>query len=226
MRLQKRKKSIWLRSKALIRIVFYLLMIAVPIYAGFSAYKFFARPDDIVNEETQPSLVSTDPAVSVVSSEVSHQKTKPLSPDVSKIKDDVQRKGTWIKIRKHEHKLYVMKDSEVIKAYGIAVGKNPGQKERAGDCRTPEGNFTVQQIQNAGSWTHDFKDGKGVIMGAYGPWFIRLKTGWNGIGIHGTHDPGSIGTDVTEGCIRLQNKDVEELKKQYIKVGLPVVIEE
>ena len=63
-------------------------------------------------------------------------------------------------------------------------------------------------------------------MGAYGPWFIRLKTGWNGIGIHGTHDPGSIGTDVTEGCIRLQNKDVEELKKQYIKVGLPVVIEE
>ena len=225
MRLEKRKKSIWVRSKALIRIVFYLLMIAVPIYAGFSAYKFIARPDDIVKEETQPSRGSTDSAMSVVSSEVS-QKTKPLSPDVSKIKDDVQQKGTWIKIRKHEHKLYVMKDSKVIKAYGIAVGKNLGQKERAGDCRTPEGSFTVQQIQNAGSWTHDFKDGKGVIKGAYGPWFIRLKTGWNGIGIHGTHDPGSIGTDVTEGCIRLQNKDVEELKKQFIKVGLPVVIEE
>lgn len=201
-------------------------MIAVPICAGFSAYKFFARPDDIVKEETQPSRGSTDSAMSVVSSEVSNQKTTPLSPDVSKIKDDVQQKGTWIKIRKHEHKLYVMKDSKVIKAYGIAVGRNPGQKERAGDCRTPQGRFTVQQIQNAGSWTHDFKDGKGVIKGAYGPWFIRLKTGWNGIGIHGTHDPGSIGTDVTEGCIRLQNKDVEELKKQYIKVGLPVVIEE
>ena len=225
MRLQKRKKSIWLRSKALIRIVFYLLMIAVPIYAGFSAYKFFTRPDDIVKEEKQASQGSTKAAMSADPSEVS-QKTKPLSPDVSKIKDDVQRKGIWIKIRKHEHKLYVMKDSEVIKAYGIAVGKNPGQKERAGDCRTPQGNFTVQQIQNAGSWTHDFKDGKGVIKGAYGPWFIRLKTGWSGIGIHGTHDPGSIGTDVTEGCIRLQNKDVEELKKQYIKVGLPVVIEE
>ena len=225
MRLQKRKKSIWVRSKALIRIVFYLFMIAVPIYAGFSAYKFFTGTDDIVKDEKQASQGSTKAAMSADPSEAS-QKTKPLSPDVSKIKDDVQRKGTWIKIRKHEHKLYVMKDNEVIKAYGIAVGRNPGQKERAGDCRTPEGNFTVQQIQNAGSWTHDFKDGKGVIMGAYGPWFIRLKTGWNGIGIHGTHDPGSIGTDVTEGCIRLQNKDVEELKKQYIKVGLPVVIEE
>lgn len=225
MRLRKRKKSIGVRSKALIKIIFYLLMIAVPIYAGFSAYKFFTGPENNVKEETQSFQESTNSAMSVVSSEVS-QKTKPLSSDVSKIKDGVQREGIWIKIRKHEHKLYVMKDSEVIKAYGIAVGRNPGQKERAGDCRTPEGSFTVQQIQNAGSWTHDFKDGKGVIKGAYGPWFIRLKTGWNGIGIHGTHDPGSIGRDVTEGCIRLQNKDVEELKKQYIKVGLPIYIEE
>lgn len=225
MRLQKREKSIGVRSKALIKVISYLLMIAVPIYVGFSAYKFFTGPEKNLKEETQSSQESANSAISIESSEVS-QKTKPLSPDVSQIKDEVQRKGTWIKIQKQEHKLYVMKDSEMIKAYEIAVGRNPGQKERAGDCRTPEGNFTVQQIQNAGSWTHDFKDGKGVIKGAYGPWFIRLKTGWNGIGIHGTHDPESIGTDVTEGCIRLQNKDVKELQKQYIKVGLPVVIEE
>lgn len=200
-------------------------MIVVPIYAGFSAYRLIVSPDNNLKDETQSSPKSTNSAMSVESSEAI-QITKPISQDVSQINDEVQRKGTWIKIQKNEHKLYVMKGSEVIKAYGIAVGRNPGQKERAGDCRTPEGNFTVQQIQNAGSWTHDFKDGKGAIKGAYGPWFIRLKTGWNGIGIHGTHDPGSIGTDITEGCIRLQNKDVEELKKQFIKVGLPVVIEE
>ena len=200
-------------------------MIVVPIYAGFSAYRLIVSPDNNLKDETQSSPKSTNSAMSVESSEAI-QITKPISQDVSQINDEVQRKGTWIKIQKNEHKLYVMKGSEVIKAYGIAVGRNPGQKERAGDCRTPEGNFTVQQIQNAGSWTHDFKDGKGAIKGAYGPWFIRLKTGWNGIGIHGTHDSESIGRDVTEGCIRLQNNDVEELKRQYIKVGLPVVIEE
>ena len=223
MRLEKRKKSIWVRSKALIRIVFYLLMIAIPVYAGFTAYKLIADPDNNVKDERQSSQVFADSATMIVSSDAS-QKIKPLSSEFSKKKEDAPLKGIWIKIQKHEHKLYVMKDSKIIKSYGIAVGKNPGQKERAGDSRTPEGNFTVQQIQSAGSWTHDFKDGKGVIKGAYGPWFIRLKTGWSGIGIHGTHDPESIGTDVTEGCIRLQNKDVEEIKKQYIKIGLPVVI--
>ena len=70
-----------------------------------------------------------------------------------------------------------------------------------------------------------FKDGKGTIKGAYGPWFIRLKTGWSGIGIHGTHDPGSIGQRATEGCVRLRNDHLELLVK-HVEPGLVVVIEE
>jgi lipoprotein-anchoring transpeptidase ErfK/SrfK len=65
---------------------------------------------------------------------------------------------------------------------------------------------------------------KGAVAGAYGSWFIRLKTGWNGIGIHGTHDPTSIGKNVTEGCIRLRNEDLEKVKA-LVKVGTPVLIE-
>ena len=81
-----------------------------------------------------------------------------------------------------------MSGGEVIETFGAAVGKNAGQKRRAGDMRTPEGSFTVVQIQDSSSWSHDFGDGKGPVAGAYGPWFIRLATGWQGIGIHGTHD--------------------------------------
>ena len=135
-------------------------------------------------------------------------------------------KGTWIKIVKNEHRLYVMEDDKVIKDYEVAVGKNQGQKERVGDNRTPEGQFFVQQVQCASCWTHDFKDAKGVIKNSYGPWFIRLKTGWSGIGIHGTHNPLSIGSNATEGCIRLHNKDLVELNKLYIKIELPVVTAE
>ena len=83
----------------------------------------------------------------------------------------------------------VMSGGEVLEVFGVAVGKNAGDKQRAGDMRTPEGSFTVEQVQDASWWSHDFGDGKGEIKGAYGPWFIRLKTGWRGIGIHGTHDP-------------------------------------
>lgn len=95
----------------------------------------------------------------------------------------------------------------------VAVGKAYGNKREQGDMRTPEGAFKVVDIQNASEWTHDFGDGKGKVSGAYGNYFIRLEVpGHKGIGIHGTHDPTSIGGRATEGCIRLSNKDLEHLK--------------
>ena len=112
----------------------------------------------------------------------------------------------------------------LLACWPIAAGVNLGNKQRAGDHKTPEGDFTVQQIQNASHWTHDFRDGKGEIKGAYGSHFIRLLTPpHKGIGIHGTHDPSSIGTRATEGCIRLRNADLLEFVK-FAYVGLPVTV--
>ena len=115
-------------------------------------------------------------------------------------------------------------DNQIVKRYPIACGKNYGNKVKVGDLRTPEGNFTVQEIVNSSHWQHDFKDGKGMIPGAYGPYFIRLTTPpHRGIGIHGTHDDASIGTRATEGCIRMHNSDLRELRP-YVKVGMNVEI--
>jgi lipoprotein-anchoring transpeptidase ErfK/SrfK len=147
------------------------------------------------------------------------------SPESSALSRMADQKGVSVLIEKKKYRLTVLRDGKKIKEYNVAVGKNKGDKRRVGDMRTPEGDFTVQQIQNASSWTHDFHDGKGVIENAYGPLFIRLKTEpWKGIGIHGTHDPASIGTDVTEGCIRLNNDDLLEFRK-LIAVGAKVVID-
>lgn len=112
---------------------------------------------------------------------------------------------------------------QVVVTYPMACGRNKGHKQRKGDMRTPEGKFSLQQIQDAHDWSHDFGDGKGVIKGAYGPCFMRLRTGFNGIGIHGTHDPNSIGTRATEGCIRLENKNVAALSKK-VTLGMTVII--
>lgn len=129
-------------------------------------------------------------------------------------------------IDKSDYVLDVVKNGQVVNQYSIAVGKNPGQKQKSGDLKTPTGDFSVDEIINAKAWTHDFHDGKGVINGAYGPWFLSLNTGgWYGIGIHGTHDDSSIGKMVSEGCIRMHNKDVAELKK-IVNVGTKVVIKE
>ena len=42
--------------------------------------------------------------------------------------------------------------------------------------KTPEGDFTIREINDSSAWKHDFKDGLGMIEGAYGPYFIRLWT--------------------------------------------------
>ena len=69
-------------------------------------------------------------------------------------------------------------------------------------CANPA---TKDEVIDASYWTHDFGDGKGEIEGAYGPYFISLDTSnlsggaWDGIGIHGTHNPASIGTCASEG---------------------------
>ena len=52
----------------------------------------------------------------------------------------------------------------------------------------------------------------------------RLETpGHKGIGIHGTHDPLSIGTRATEGCIRIKNSELEQLVS-LIRVPTTVII--
>ena len=131
----------------------------------------------------------------------------------------------WVYISKGDCTLSLYRGNELVKNYSVAVGRNPGNKRRIGDNRTPVGRFRVQSIENSQSWKHDFGDGNGVIDGAYGPWFIRLNTGWKGIGIHGTHDPDSRGSMATEGCIRMSNEEVRELRR-YAYRNMRVIIEE
>ena len=139
--------------------------------------------------------------------------------------------GTSILIRKSEFRLYLLVNGNVVQSWPIALGKNAGQKEVVGDMKTPNGSFPVDEVLGSSDWTHDFGDGKGEIAGAYGPYFISLDTStlsggaWDGIGIHGTHDPASIGTRASEGCIRMNNEDLRALK-EYVNVGMQVTIEE
>ncbi len=120
-------------------------------------------------------------------------------------------------------------DTVLIARYPVCVGKNYGQKERSGDMKTPECSyenpFSITQIQPASDWTHDFGDGRGAIL-SYGNWFLRLKTpGHRGIGIHGsTNNEDSVPGRGSEGCIRLLDKDIDELRNNYAFVGMKVII--
>jgi lipoprotein-anchoring transpeptidase ErfK/SrfK len=92
-------------------------------------------------------------------------------------------------------------NEEVLKTYTVSTGKN--------NC-TPVGTFKIiEKIVNP-PW---YKDGK--VIPPTSPENI-LGTRWMGIekegyGIHGTTEPQSLGKQATAGCVRMENKDVEEL---------------
>lgn len=137
------------------------------------------------------------------------------------MQDDIKQEKMekhFIIVDKAGFKLMIYQGKSLIKEYAVATGKNEGDKQAVGDCRTPEGNFEISKIEDSRYWQYDFGDGKGPIR-AYGKWFVRLETNadqtfsgrnWQGIGIHGTHDESSIGTQSSRGCLRMRNSDLEE----------------
>ncbi|WP_416150756.1 L,D-transpeptidase family protein [Salipaludibacillus sp. HK11] len=86
------------------------------------------------------------------------------------------------------------------KQYPIAVGRILHQ--------TPVGNFIIiNKAPNPG--------------GPFGTMWMSLSK--QHYGIHGTNDPASIGQAVSRGCIRMYNRDVEELA-MIVPIGTPVTI--
>lgn len=157
-----------------------------------------------------------------------------IKPDTATFYSEVvNKKNCFILISKPEYRLYVCEvvDGDTVKRvhYPVCVGLGKGQKQRKGDMKTPEctaeNPFTITEIVDASKWTHDFGDGRGSIL-SYGNWFMRLKTpGFSGIGIHGsTNNESSVPGRGSEGCIRLRNNDLDELKAKYAFVGMRVVI--
>ena len=142
-------------------------------------------------------------------------------------------KSSFIVISKKDLNLRVYDvvkgDTVLLQEFPACLSKNKGNKQRKGDMKTPESPkgkpFRISQIQNASSWHHDFKDGRGSIK-AYGNWFLRLATpGHSGIGIHGsTNNEKSVPGRASEGCIRLLDADIITLKEKNAYVGMPVII--
>ncbi|HUO79576.1 MAG TPA: L,D-transpeptidase family protein [Steroidobacteraceae bacterium] len=57
---------------------------------------------------------------------------------------DALRAADKVLVVKSEHRLYLLRDGQPYRSYKVALGLNPvGHKERAGDFRTPEGNYRL-----------------------------------------------------------------------------------
>lgn len=100
----------------------------------------------------------------------------------------------------HNRTLRLLKNGVLQKQYPIAVGRILQG--------TPTGSFIIiNKAPNPG--------------GPFGTMWMSLSK--EHYGIHGTNDPSSIGKAVSKGCIRMYNKDVEQLART-IPIGTPVSI--
>lgn len=116
-------------------------------------------------------------------------------------------------VDKSQNTLMLNSGDDVLKVYGVSTGR---------DNITPVGEFTIVNKLMNPPWTHD-----GRIIPPESPENI-LGTRWLGFdlpgyGIHGTTEPESIGKQVTAGCVRMRNNEVEELY-DLLPVGTQVQI--
>jgi lipoprotein-anchoring transpeptidase ErfK/SrfK len=110
---------------------------------------------------------------------------------------------------------------KVAKTYSIAVGQV--------GLETPAGKYNIQDKQIDPVWHVPDSAWAGSIAGTDippGP-SNPIKARWmgiyNGAGIHGTEDIGSLGSAASHGCIRMAIPDVEDLFDR-VEVGDPVFI--
>lgn len=160
--------------------------------------------------------------------------TESCRPDTARVYYDgkVDPSKAFIVISKLNLQLSVYADMDgdttLVARYPVCLSRNKGPKEKSGDMKTPESEpgkpFSISQIQDASDWTHDFGDGRGMIL-SYGHWFMRLATPFSGIGIHGsTNNEDKMPGRDSEGCIRMRDNDLVHFHDNYAHVGMPVII--
>jgi hypothetical protein len=126
--------------------------------------------------------------------ESNHVSAEPRSPSVEK--------NTYIEIDPLKNRLTLFVNDSPYKNYPIALGKR--------ETPTPVGDLII--INKHKNWG-----------GGFGTRWIGLSVSWGTYGIHGTNKPSSIGRDASHGCIRMLNRDVEELY-ELVDVGTRVTI--
>ncbi|NLM38310.1 MAG: L,D-transpeptidase [Firmicutes bacterium] len=122
--------------------------------------------------------------------------------------------GWTIRINIPASTLELLRAGQVWYRFPVAFGK--------ASTPTPLGRFVIEVIIENPTW---YPAGRSPIppgvnnpLGRY--WLgLSLK----GYGIHGNNDPLSIGNPISNGCIRMHNRDVEFLAG-LVRVGTPVEI--
>jgi hypothetical protein len=133
-----------------------------------------------------------------------------------------RRNPTILTIDRGGFRLRLFKRLRFARSYPIAVG--------AAGYDTPTGLFRIRTKQVNPAWTAPNRPWAGSYAGRTIPGGAPdnpLRARWlgiaNGVGIHGTSEPWSIGSRASHGCIRMRVPDVIDLYGR-VPIGAPTLI--
>jgi hypothetical protein len=145
---------------------------------------------------------------------------RPVTPDVTiaTLRED---NPSFITIDRGAFTLRVFQNLKLARSYPIAVGQQ--------GLETPAGLYHVQDKQvdpwwhvPNSAWAGDLA-GQVIPPGPSDPLKARWLGIYNGAGIHGTEDIGSLGSAASHGCVRMSIPDVIDLYDR-VDVGTPIYI--
>ncbi|MEA3328507.1 MAG: L,D-transpeptidase family protein [Candidatus Omnitrophota bacterium] len=139
----------------------------------------------------------------------------------NRLTGDFIRRGQRLKISVSEFNVIVDKslnaltlktNQEVVKVYTVSTGSPISP--------TPVGTFSIITKLIDPSWRNLSSDNPKNILGSR---WMGFAEPYREYGIHGTTQPESMGKNITKGCVRMLNQDVEELYA-ILPLGAKVVI--
>ena len=150
-----------------------------------------------------------------------------LKAPVEEVKPEVttaevaEKYPTYLVVDRSNFTLTLYENLKQTEEYTVAIG--------ATGFDTPVGEYAIQNKQVDPVWNVPDSDWAGSLAGTTvppGP-DNPLKARWMGIydgaGIHGTEDVGSLGSAASHGCVRMAVEDVIDLYDQ-VDVGTPIYI--
>jgi lipoprotein-anchoring transpeptidase ErfK/SrfK len=154
-----------------------------------------------------------------------HGTTVSLIMRSNQLSGNVIRVGDRLRIFQGTLRVWVDKSDNVLKVYlndAFFLRYRVGTGQHS---RTPAGAYRITLRQKHPTWYRP--DGKEIPYGdpenLLGTHYLKLNT--PGIGLHGTWEPHTIGSQSSAGCVRLLNEHIEELH-DLLPVGTEVEIVE
>jgi lipoprotein-anchoring transpeptidase ErfK/SrfK len=198
--------------------------INVPVSHLFTYQAPQPQPEAVAPPQPQPEAVAPPQQQAYAPASPPDAANYPIDPQFMRqvvAYNGDEKPGTII-VDTPDKFLFLVEDGGKALRYGIGVGRPgftwSGVKTITAMKEWPDWTPPPEMIARQPGIPHFMAGGIGNPLGAR-----ALYLGSTLYRIHGSNEPWTIGTNVSSGCIRMRNEDVEDLYDR-VKIGTKVVI--